>query len=129
MSSNDDFDWNGNAIHLAEETSAELDEITRKHAGEAAVLVVEGLRHICDGNDDIAVKVALTVTRLMAVLLNTDFQFTAETVDNSMTAYAMAAGALAGGYELPRCERCLHGDEASDEVPGFVPDEWKKYLG
>ena len=122
-----DFPWSENAVQLAEMIENTLEDKKKPYAGDAARLVVKGLRGIIGENDDvdvIAMKFAMTIARMMAVFASETVMDLSETVDNTMTAYAMAAGVLAGGYVPPACGEC----EPGSSIPDTIPEEWGNSL-
>lgn len=118
----DDYDWNGNAVQLATSIFEDIEEDKRDNISRASALVAQGLRTICD-SDESAVKVALTVCRLLAVLLSSELNEVADIADGTMVAYAIAGANLAGGFDLPEPP-----EPVINFIPDFLPPEWTSGL-
>lgn len=99
--------------------STELSPQTRAHIREAAQGIartlsgpelaayasaareaIDGLRKSCKSDAD-AARIASNLTNVFANLQITPVQSVSQILDNTITMYALAAGSLAGEYELP----------------------------
>lgn len=117
------------ARRFAEGVSSTLSEPERLKIGHAAHTVIEGLREICDSDESCA-KVAMAFSQLIALLQVTPLNDAVVAMDNTVSAYALAAGSLAGVYVLPEQE----GDDApqapqySSEAVQVVSPRFGNYL-
>jgi hypothetical protein len=117
-----DAEYVKNARELAEGMSELLTAKEQALANEHASSVVEGLREICE-SDASASKVAAAFTKLLALLQCQPLQYAGESIDHTIAAYALAAGNLAGVYDLPEVT-----DPAPKANPSPAPEPAGMYL-
>lgn len=101
----------------AERCSSLLSDKEREQKGQAAHRVKDSLREMGFTDDD-AASAAYMVAALFAALNGASVRNLAELVEGTMDSYMLAAGSLAGVYELP----LRRGDEPGEEpVPPNDP--------
>lgn len=130
MTDPQNYDWRAEAAALARQLETDIDDAMKPGAGDAARLIVDGIRKIIHPDDPelTAMKFAMTIARMVAVFGLEPVQDLSETTHNTMVAYAFAAGILSGGYEAPACEECKHGRIEDIVIPDTVPEDWGNYL-
>jgi hypothetical protein len=108
---------------LAEGISATLSDEERESAQKTAVSIAVDLREVCSEGtpDEIAATISQSITAMLATLSSTSLQAVASLMEHNMCAYALAAGALVGVYELPEVE----GPKPQEKLPApDLSDEW-----
>lgn len=102
----------------AERCSSSLSDAERETKGQAAHRVKDSLREMGFTDND-AASAAYMVAALMAVLNGSRVRELVELVEGTMDSYMLAAGSLAGVYELP----LRRGDEDGEgPVPPNDPE-------
>ena len=83
-----------------ESIAVKLTPRERETHSAAAHAFIESLRVLCDGDDAIAARVSQVIAALLAVAADLPLVEAGDTLAASISAYALAAGSLAGVYDL-----------------------------
>lgn len=107
---------------LAESVSSTLSDEEKARAETYAAEVAAGLRELCAAadRDEIPVRFAHIIARMMARLQAQPLMQAAETLDSTMIVYSLAAGDLADVYALPKAEGSQESSMSDDEWETFI---------
>lgn len=89
------------ARKLAQSIASALSDERLNRVGQAAHRLIDNIRELVGSDDDIAAKVAQMMAEYCASLEFVPAGVIGQTLDSTGTAYALAAGSLAGVYSLP----------------------------
>lgn len=111
---------------LAESLSSTLGDEERAGMAAAAAYVVEGMRLFCteaDSKEEVAVRMAHVIARMLAEVQRTSLMEASDFCGQNMLAYGLAAGALAGVYELPGVDAPPESERMSEPLRLVPRDE------